>query len=242
MNVIITGGTRGIGLSILREFAKNEWNIIALSRSISPDMQIEFEELITKYNITIEHYPIDLSSEDEIKEFIKYIHKNKICINALVNNAGVGTGGTLMMTSVEQIKSVFQVNFFAPFLLTQYVSKNMMRNKINGSIVNIGSVAAIEAIDGFTAYGSSKAALLQASRIWAKELSSYNIRVNSIAPGAVNTEMASQMDEKTRTLLIDKSALHRMGRPEEIANLVFFLASDKSTYINGQVIRIDGCM
>lgn len=239
---IITGANRGIGIYILREFAFNGWNVISLSRSLQPEVKSEYDELASKYSISITHYAIDLSSEEEIKEFTKYVHKNKIVIDALVNNAGIGTGGTMMMTTTEQIKKVFQVNYYAPFLLTQYASKNMMRNKVQGCIVNVGSVAALEAIDGFTAYGSSKAALLQSTKIWAKEMAGFKIRVNAVAPGAVNTEMANQMDEKTRELLINKSAMTRMGEPEEIANLVYFLATDKSSYINGQVIRIDGCM
>lgn len=241
MKVLITGANRGIGLSILEQFAKEGWEILALVRSLKKETRKLFDEIANINQVVIEPFEVDLADELSIKEFVKFVHKNKIGIDALVNNAGAAIGGTLMMSSISAIKDLFQVNFFGPLQLTQYVAKNMMQRK-TGSIVNVCSIAALDGMNGFTAYGCSKAALVQATRIWASELSQYGIRVNAIAPAAVNTEMASQMDEKTREMMIGKSFMKRMSEPDEVAKIVFFLASQASSPINGQIIRIDGGM
>ena len=195
-----------------------------------------------EYSVNISTYNLDLSDTDSIRDFAKYLHSNQVQIDVLVNNAGTAKGGTLLMTPLNDVEKVFRVNFYAPLLLTQYVAKNMIRAKKNGAIINICSIAGLDPMEGFTIYGSSKAALAHASKIWAKELAKYGIRVNAIAPSAVNTEMASQMDEKTRELLIEKSFQNRMAEPIEIAKVAYFLGSEASSYINGQVIRVDGGM
>lgn len=241
MKVIITGANRGIGLTILTQFAQEGWDIIALVRKLKDETQVVFDEIATANQITIEPHEVDLADEISIKEFIKYIHKNKIGIDALVNNAGAAVGGTLMMSSLSSIKDLFQVNFFGPLQLTQYVAKNMMQRK-SGTIVNVCSIAALDGMNGFTAYGCSKAAMVQATRIWASELAQFGIRVNAIAPAAVNTEMAGQMDEKTREMMIGKSYMKRMSEPDEVAKIVYFLSTVDSSPINGQIIRIDGGM
>ena len=241
MRVIITGANRGIGLSIVKKFAKEGWDIIALVRKPDEYTTGVFREISNENKVVIEPFQVNLADEPSIKEFVKYVHKNKLAIDALVNNAGAAIGGTLVMSSVTAVKELFQVNFFGPLLLTQYIAKNMMQSK-SGSIVNVCSIAALDGMNGFSAYGCSKAALVQATRIWASELAQYNIRVNGIAPAAVNTEMASQMDEKTREMMIGRSFLQRMSEPEEIANIIFFLSTASSSPINGQIIRIDGGM
>lgn len=241
MRVIITGANRGIGLSIVKKFAKEGWDIIALVRKPDEYTTGVFREISNENKVVIEPFQVDLADEPSIKEFVKYVHKNKLAIDALVNNAGAAIGGTLVMSSVTAVKELFQVNFFGPLLLTQYIAKNMMQSK-SGSIVNVCSIAALDGMNGFSAYGCSKAALVQATRIWASELAQYNIRVNGIAPAAVNTEMASQMDEKTREMMIGRSFLQRMSEPEEVANIIFFLSTASSSPINGQIIRIDGGM
>ncbi len=241
MRVIITGANRGIGLSILRQFAQERWDVIALVRNLKDETLVIFDEIAKANQITIETHEVDLADELSIKEFVKYIHKNKIGIDALVNNAGAAVGDTLMMSSMASVKDLFQVNFFGPLQLTQYIAKNMMQRKC-GAIVNVCSIAALDGMNGFTAYGCSKAAMVQATRIWASELAQYGIRVNAIAPAAVNTEMAGQMDEKTREMMVGKSYMKRMSEPDEVAKIVFFLATNNSEPINGQIIRIDGGM
>lgn len=242
MKAIVTGANRGIGYSILRTLAASGWNVIAVCRIKSDDFERKVRDLSIKYNVELCIYELDLFDEESIKKFAQYLVASKTEIDALINNAGIATGATLMMTSVETLKQIFQVNYYAPVLLTQYIVKWMIRKNKQGSVVNIGSVAALDAMDGFTAYGSSKAALMHASKIWAKELSTYGIRINCIAPSSINTEMASQMDEKTKRVLEEKCFMHRMGEVDEVASLVLFLISEQSSFINGQIIRIDGGM
>ena len=241
MKVIITGANRGIGLSLVKKFAMEGWDVIALLRRIDDSANILFQQIADENNVTVEKYQVDLQDESSIKDFAKYVHKNKIGIDVLINNAGAAIGGTMVMSSINAVKDLFQINFFGPLLLTQYIAKNMMQKR-SGSIINICSIAALDGMNGFTAYGSSKAAMVQSTKIWASELAQYGIRVNGVAPAAVNTEMASQMDEKTREMMIGKSFMQRMSEPEEVASIVFFLASEASSPINGQIIRIDGGM
>jgi 3-oxoacyl-[acyl-carrier protein] reductase len=182
-----------------------------------------------------------MSDESAIKNTLQPLLKEKRQIDVLINNAGVATGGLLRMTSMTQLREVFQINFFSQVLITQMISKLMMRQK-SGVIINMGSVAGLDSFAGYTAYGSSKAAVMSFTRIIARELASYNIRVNAIAPGLTDTNMANQMEGKAYQEMVNRSAMNRLGKPEEIAQLMVYLASDDASFVNGQVIRIDGGM
>ena len=131
------------------------------------------------------------------------------------------------------------MDFFAPYLITQILSKKMLRNKNGASIINIASTAGIDANSGRAAYGSAKAALVCLTRVIAEELGSKGVRANAIAPGIVNTGMLTY-DEKMLDVLLEESLLKKIGQPEDIADTALFLASDKSAFITGQVIRVDG--
>ncbi|MEG1290263.1 MAG: SDR family oxidoreductase, partial [Bacteroidales bacterium] len=148
-------------------------------------------------------------------------------------------GGFLSMTNISVVKNIFQINYFAQVLITQYVSKLMSRAR-RGAIVNISSIMGIDAMAGGTAYGASKAAGILFTKSLAKELAPFNIRVNAIAPNLIRTDMAMQMEEKSYQSMIEMSALKRSGTPEEVAKTILFLVSEDASYITGQVIRIDG--
>ena len=169
------------------------------------------------------------------------MQKGTRTIDILINNAGIPAGGFLLMTSLAKVKEVMQVNFFSQILITQQVAKVMMKQK-HGSIVNMSSVTALDNQGGWTAYGSSKGAMISFTRTAARELASFGIRVNAVAPGLIDTQMGGEMDEKYQADMINRSDLGRKGTPEEVANLVCFLASDEASYITGQIIRIDGGM
>lgn len=238
---LITGCNRGIGKEIMSLFASQGASIIACARKETPEFLMITQSLSKLHNVKIQSLFFDMSEEDSIKTAMKFIYSQKLKIDILVNNAGVATGGLLQMTSISKIKEIFQTNFFSHVLITQYVAKIMSKEK-KGSIVNLGSVAGLDNFAGYTAYGSSKAAMMQFTKTISKELAVDNIRVNAIAPGLIDTGMAVQMENKAMNEMISKSAFNRLGRPDEIAQLALFLASDKSSFINGQIIRIDGGM
>ena len=238
---LITGSNRGIGFSLLEKFAAEGCNIYAHSRKPNVEFEKKAKEISIKNNIKIQHIHFDLQKSSEIRTAIMSIIKTKVSIDILVNSAGIIHGGLFQMTTVQTIKDVFSVNFFGMLEVTQLVSKYMIRKK-HGSIINIASVAGIDLSAGNCAYGSSKAAVIAFSKTLSSELSTYGIRVNVVAPSLTDTEMAYTTEaKKEREILSDnKEPFKRMAKPEEIANSVCFLASEQSSFINGEVIRVDG--
>lgn len=238
---MITGCNRGIGKAIAEKFASEGANLICAIRKENPEFKADTETWATKYGVTIDFIYFDLTDEEGIKAAFKELNKEKRTIDILVNNAGIPAGGFLLMTSLAKIKEVMQVNFFSQVLITQQVAKMMMKQK-HGAIVNMSSVTALDNQGGWTAYGSSKAAMVSFTRTIARELAPFGIRANAVAPGLIDTQMGSEMDEKYQADMLSRADLGRKGTPEEVANVVAFLASDDASYISGQVIRIDGGM
>jgi 3-oxoacyl-[acyl-carrier protein] reductase len=238
---LITGSNRGIGFSLLKKFATEGCNIYAHSREPNIKFEKKAKEISAKNNIKIQHIYFDLQKSSEIRMAIMAIIKIKDPIDILVNSAGIIHGGLFQMTSIQTIKDVFSVNFFGMMEVTQLVSKYMIRKK-EGSIINIASVAGIDLSTGNCAYGTSKAAVIAFSKTLSSELSAHGIRVNVVAPSLTDTEMAYTAEaKKEREILSEnKEPFKRMAKPEEIANLVCFLASEKSSFINREVIRVDG--
>lgn len=238
---MITGCNRGIGKAMAEKFALEGANLICAIRKENLEFKAEANVWADKYGVNIDFVYFDLADEDSIKTAFKALQKEKRTIDVLVNNAGIPAGGFLLMTSLAKVKEVMQVNFFSQILVTQLAAKMMMKQK-HGSIVNMGSVTALDNQGGWTAYGSSKGAFLSFTRTAARELASFGIRVNAVAPGLIDTEMGGEMDEKYQADMLARADLGRKGTPEEVANVVCFLASDEASYITGQVIRIDGGM
>ena len=241
-NAVITGCNKGIGFETLRVFAKNGANIWACSRKEYDNLSEEINRLKSKYSIEIWPIYFDLNENDQITEGFKKIKSEKKPVDILVNNAGSIFTALFQMTSQDKLKEMFSINYFSQMLFTQYVSRLMMRQK-NGSIINVSSSAAIEGNEGRTGYASAKAALIASTKVLARELAVYNIRVNAVAPGLTQTEMMenSTPDDALETTL-ERICLKRVGKPEEISNSILFLASDLSSYITNQTIRVDGGM
>jgi|TARA_B100001964_G_scaffold242099_1_gene316031 3-oxoacyl-[acyl-carrier protein] reductase len=241
-NAVITGCNRGIGKSILEVFAQNGAHIWACLRKKDTEFLNFIESLSDKNNVLIQPIYFDLSNYDELKNAALEINNDSKPVDILVNNAGIIHVSLFQMTPINKIKENFDVNFFSQMFFTQYLVKGMIKNK-KGSIVNISSSSAIEANIGRIAYAASKSSLITASKVIANELGKFNIRVNAIAPGLTDTDM---MKNSTSIPVLNETIkripLGRIAKPLEIANVVLFLSSDLSSYITGQVLRVDGGM
>ena len=239
---VVTGCNRGIGKALLEVFAKNGANIWACVRQIDKEFENYSLESAEKFNVTITPVNIDLENESQIKEGIKFIKSAKQPIDILVNNAGVIFTALFQMTPVNKMREVFETNFFSQMLLTQSIVKIMTRQN-SGNIVNISSSAAIEGNEGRTGYAASKSAMITATKVMARELASHNIRVNAVAPGLTDTDMMhSSTPKDAMEYTLQRLSMKRLGTPEEIANVALFLSSELSTYMTGQVLRVDGGM
>ena len=239
---VVTGCNRGIGKEIVRVFAENGANIWACTRKDSQNFTKYINNLEQEHSVKINPVYFDLENEEQIKAGVKTIKQSKQPVNILVNNAGLIFTALFQMTSMEKLKEMFQVNYFSQILLMQYISRIMMRQK-SGSIINISSSAAIEGNEGRTGYASAKAAMITSTKVLAKELAPYNIRVNAVAPGLTQTEMmVSSTPEDALKETLNRICMKRVGQPKEIANSVLFLASDLSSYMTSQVLRVDGGM
>lgn len=240
-SAVITGSNRGIGRAVLQVFAENGASLFACARKETAEFSETLRSIVASTGAIIQPVFFDLNREEEVKSAIQVIVGSEVPIDALVNNAAVAAGGFFQMTSMKDMKGIFDVNFFSQIQFTQGLSRHMARAK-RGSIINIGSTAGLIGQPGTISYGSSKAALMFATKTMASELGASNVRVNAIAPGVTKTEMFDQMDEKSRLKQIESAALKRPAEAREIADVALFLASDLSAYVTGQVLRVDGGM
>lgn len=236
---VVTGGNRGIGLSIVRTFLDNGADVIVCVRSVECSKDIILSKVDRSFVDRLHFVELDLSDEISIKAAVKSIVSINSKIEILVNNAGVASGGLFQMLNMQELKRVFDINFFGQILFTQGVARLMQRNKC-GTIINIASTAAQISDPGTITYGTSKAALIRATQSMAAELGGSNIRVNAIAPGVTRTDMYDEMAISARDKLINASSLKRPAEPEDIANAALFFASNLSEFVTGQVLRVDG--
>jgi 3-oxoacyl-[acyl-carrier protein] reductase len=236
---VITGCMQGIGYSCMQKFASEGANIWACCQKKSADFEAAVAALAQKHSVQITPLYFDLLQEVEIKEAMKEIIKNKVPVNILVNIAGMTGDSLFQMMSMETLRKTFEVNLFSQLLITQYVVKLMSRFG-GGSIINVSSISALDGNPGQTVYSATKAAWIGVTKTLAAEIGSQNIRVNAIAPGVIDTPMTANLPESFYERQLGKAAIRRLGKPEEVADLMVFLGSDQSSYITGQVIRIDG--
>ena len=236
---VITGCNRGIGKAILDNMAKQGANIFAVTRKKSDEFIFYCQELEKKYGVDIDLFYADFSLEDEVKKVAKEILASKKVIDILVNNIGIANPLSMFtMTRMETIRSTFDVNFFSGLIFTQLISKSMMRNN-SGSIVFISSSAAFDG-GANVEYSASKAAIIGEARRLAIELGKFGIRVNVVAPGLTATDMGNSMSPEDEAIAVSRNIMGRKGEPDEIADVVVFLASDMSRFMTGQILRVDG--
>lgn len=239
-NAIITGARSGIGLATLQLFAQNGCNCWAIVHREDPDFLSKIQTLEKENNVWIKPVYMELDNSDSIKQGMKDILAEKLTVDVLVNAAGIVSPNRLFtMTKIEDIRRVMDVNFFSAIELTQLVCRSMMRQR-KGSIINIASIAAWGEDTSQMEYAASKAAMVIATKKLARELGSAGIRVNAVAPGLTHTKMLDVLEDDAEAQIKKGLGLHRFGTPEEIAEVCLFLASDKSSYVTGETIKVDG--
>lgn len=238
--VLVTGGSRGIGKEVALKFAKEGYNVVTNYVSDKTDkekLQKEFEEngvkaLVLKADVTKKEDVENLVSK-AIAEFGK--------IDVLVNNAGITRDNLLIRMPEEDFDKVLETNLKGTFLVTKAVTKYMMKKRY-GSIINLSSVVGVAGNAGQSNYSASKAGIIGFTKSIAKELASRNIRANAVAPGFIETDMTEVLPEAVKENIHNQIPLKRMGTAKEVAELIYFLGSENSSYITGQVINIDGGM
>lgn len=238
--VLITGGSRGIGKEIALKYAKNNFNIII--NYISEKTKVE--ELTKEFNdIGVESLILkaDVSKQEEVTNLINKAIERFSKIDVLVNNAGITKDKLLMRMSEEDFEKVIEINLKGTFLVTKAVTTYMMKQRY-GNIINISSVVGVVGNAGQCNYSASKAGIIGFTKSIAKELSSRNIRVNAVAPGFIQTDMTEVLPESIKENIHSQIPLKRMGTAKEVANVIYFLGTEESSYITGQVINIDGGM
>ncbi len=235
---IVTGAAQGIGREIAKRFAADGAVVYACDRQELSEAKIkELEEQ------QIHYLSFDLTDAAAVKSAMMQIFKAEGRIDVLVNNAGVVFNRKIGMIVREETELMFRINVIAVIELIQLVSRLMARNG-GGSIVNIASVTAVLGSPGQVAYSATKGAIISLTKSAAKELAAQGIRVNAVAPGIVKTERFAELYEANGEKIderISRIALGRLGTPEDIANACSFLASDRASYISGQIVGVDGC-
>jgi 3-oxoacyl-[acyl-carrier protein] reductase len=233
---LITGASRGIGFTISKTFIENGAKVIGISYD-----EEELKRAKEKLGENFITYKCDVTKEEEVVKTINSIKENIDKIDILVNNAGITSDNFLIRMKEEQFMKVIDVNLKGTFLFSREVAK-IMRKQKQGSIINISSVVGIEGNMAQANYSASKAGVIGLTKSMSKELTlkGEQIRVNAIAPGFIKTDMTEKLNEKVKDHVVQNSCLKKMGESKDVANLALFLASDLSSYITGEVIRVDG--
>jgi len=237
---IITGGSRGIGKGIVETFAKHGANI-AFTYNSSAEAAEAIAIEASKEGGKVKAYKSNAANYEDCQELAAKVFEEFGSIDILINNAGITKDNLLMRMSEEDFDKVIEVNLKSVFNMTKAVQRTMLKQR-KGSIINMSSVVGLKGNAGQSNYAASKAGIIGFTKSMALELGSRNIRSNVIAPGVIETEMTSKLDEATVQSWRDAIPLKRGGTPEDIANACVYLASDLSAYITGQVLNVDGGM
>jgi 3-oxoacyl-[acyl-carrier protein] reductase len=232
-NVVVTGGSRGIGLGIALRLTEVGFRVIAIARKESSELTAAMQE-----TRSIQFVPFDLAEIDGIADLVKTLRKDYGPIYGLVNNAGISAEGALALMHNSQIEQVVRLNTLSPMVMTKYVVRCMMADG-GGRIVNVASIAGFTGYSGLSVYSATKASLIAFTRSLAREVGRMAVNVNAVAPGFVNTEMTRTLKDEHREQIVRRSALRRLVDVEDVANAVEFLISDRAKNITGTVLTID---
>jgi len=234
-NVVVTGGSRGIGLAIARRLASAGYNVVAVARRESDELRHALREVGED---RLHFVAFDLSEVDGIPDLVKRLRTNFGAIYGLVNNAGIGTEGLLATMHNSDIEALVRLNVLSPIVLTKYVVRHMMADGA-GRIVNISSIIATTGYNGLAVYGATKAAATGFTRSLAREVGKLGITVNAIAPGFIGTELTRSLSDEGRQRIAGRSALRRLPEAQDIAAMVEFLLGDGGRNITGSVLTVD---
>ena len=229
-NIFVSGASRGIGKEIAINFAKKGFNVVGTSRS-------DFN-----FNLDLDNLKpikLDITNRDDVHDCFDWLKSKNLLPDILVNNAGITSDQLFIKMKDEEWDNVIETNLTGTFNLSKVFIKNMIKNKF-GRIINITSISGLMGNPGQVNYSSSKAALTGFTKSLAKEVGSRNITVNSVAPGYIEIDMTSFLEDETRMNIIKNIPLGRIGKVDDVSELVMFLASDEASYITGQTISVDG--
>ncbi|MFK5985248.1 MAG: SDR family oxidoreductase [Pseudomonadota bacterium] len=228
--ILITGSRKGIGYALANYYLQQGFYVMGCSRGESSITHMDYF-----------HYQLDVSDELAVIQMVKNIKKKHGAIDILLNNAGMASMNHVLTTTLSKAKQVFDTNFFGTFLFSREVAKQMMRKK-QGIIINYSTIAVPLDLSGEAIYAASKAAIESFTRISAKELAAFGIRVNAIGPTPVETDLIKQVAKEKLDALLESQSIKRFGTIDDIKNVIDFFISDKSNFITGQIIYLGGVM
>src|SRR5471032_542234 len=237
-NIVVTGGSRGIGLAIARRIARAGYNVIAVARRESDGLKNSILEVVEEGTGGLHFRAFDLNEIDAIPSFVKSLRDEFGPVYGLVNNAGIGTEGLLANMHNTEIEALVRLNTLSPIVFTKYVVRQMMADGA-GRIINMSSIIAATGYNGLSVYGATKAAATGFTRSLAREVGKLGITVNAIAPGFVDTELTQSLSDDQRKRIAGRSALRRMPETDDVAAMVEYLLGDGGRNITGTVLTID---
>jgi 3-oxoacyl-[acyl-carrier protein] reductase len=236
--VIVTGGSRGLGLAIVRRLVCEGYGAVAVARQMSDPLASTIEQAEASRPGSLDFLPFDLSDVQAIPDFVRKVRKDFGPIYGLVNNAAQGSDGALALMPNAQIESLIRVNTLSPIVLTKYVVRHMMADG-GGRVVNVASIVGFTGYSGLSVYSATKASLIGFTRSLAREVGRRGVNVNAVAPGFLDTEMTQGLDGERREKVARRTAQGRLPEVDDVADAVEFLLGSKAKSITGTVLTVD---
>ncbi len=237
-NVVVTGGSRGLGLAIARSLADAGYGVITVARQMNDQLDAAMKQHGNGHAGSLDFVAFDLAETERIPKLVRTLRKDFGPVYGLVNNAALGTDGLLAIMQNPHIERLIRVNTLAPIMLSKYVVRQMMADG-GGRIVNVASIIGFTGYSGLSVYGATKASMIGFTRSLAREVGRLNINVNAVAPGFLDTDMTQSLEGEQRTKVAGSSALRRLAGVDDVADAVEFLMGDKAKSITGTVLTVD---